>query len=135
VRFVDIIKDKTLLLAYLKHARMFIFPSFHEGMSNMLLEAVSVKVPVICSDIPENKQVFNEGEVFYFKAGDVNDLSKKIEFLLHHENKGREVARRGYQRLKRDYNWEQIARRFAEIYLWLIEKKKPLKQDDSSLQG
>jgi glycosyltransferase involved in cell wall biosynthesis len=134
VRFVDLIKDKKLLLAYLKHARMFVFPSFHEGMSNMLLEAVSVKVPVICSDIPENKQVFNEGEVFYFKTGDVDDLSKKIEFLLHHEDKGQEVALRGYQRLKRDYDWEQIAKRFAEIYHWLIEKKKPLKQEDSSLQ-
>jgi glycosyltransferase involved in cell wall biosynthesis len=64
----------------------------------------------------------------------VDDLSKKIEFLLHHEDKGQEVALRGYQRLKRDYDWEQIAKRFAEIYHWLIEKKKPLKQEDSSLQ-
>jgi glycosyltransferase involved in cell wall biosynthesis len=135
VRFIDIIKDKNRLMAYLKHAQMFIFPSFHEGMSNMLLEAVSARVPVICSDIPENMQVFDEGEVFFFKTGNIDDLSEKINHVMDNEDTVCMVAQRGYERLQRDYDWKQIANRFANIYYWLIENKKPLKRGDHSLQG
>jgi len=135
VRFIDIIKEKSLLMAYLKNAKMFVFPSFHEGMSNMLLEAVSARIPVICSDIPENTQVFDEGEVLFFKTGDADDLSGKIKYVAEHEKVGAEIAERGYERLRRDYDWKQIAGRFAEIYYWLIENKKPLKRGDHSLRG
>jgi glycosyltransferase involved in cell wall biosynthesis len=135
VRFIDIIKDKALLMAYLKNARMFIFPSFHEGMSNMLLEAVSARIPVICSDIPENTQVFNEGEVLFFKTGDADDLSGKIKYVAENEEAAANIAERGYERLRLDYDWKQIAGRFADIYFWLIKNKKPLKRGDHSLQG
>ena len=135
VRFIDIIKDKQLLMAYLKHAKMFVFPSFHEGMSNMLLEAVSACIPVICSDIPENVQVFDEGEVLFFKTGDAEDLSGRIKYVIENNEAAQEVARKGYDRLRRDYDWQHIADRFASIYHWLIEHKKPLKRGDNSLQG
>jgi glycosyltransferase involved in cell wall biosynthesis len=135
VRFIDIIKEKPLLMAYLKNAKMFIFPSFHEGMSNMLLEAVSARIPVICSDIPENTQVFDEGEVLFFKTGDSDDLSDKVKYVAENEEAAADIAEKGYTRLRRDYDWTQIAGRFAAIYDWLIENKKPLKRGDHSLQG
>jgi glycosyltransferase involved in cell wall biosynthesis len=135
VRFIDIIKDKTLLMAYLKNAKMFIYPSFHEGMSNMLLEAVSAQIPVICSDIPENTQVFDGGEVLFFETGNADRLSDRIHYLLENKEEGDAIAQRGYQRLLRDYDWKKIAGRFADIYYWLIENKKPLKRGDDALQG
>ncbi len=135
VRFIDIIKEKALLMAYLKNAKMFIFPSFHEGMSNMLLEAVSAKIPVICSDIPENTQVFDEGEVLFFKTGNADDLSEKIKYVEENKEAALGIAKTGYERLQRDYDWKQIAGRFADIYNWLMRYKKPLKRGDHSLQG
>ncbi|PWD98990.1 glycosyltransferase family 4 protein [Marinilabilia rubra] len=135
VRFIDIIKNKDLLMAYLRNSRMFVFPSFHEGMSNMLLEAVSAQVPVICSDIPENEQVFDEGEVFFFKTGEPDDLAKKINYALENREIAEAVARRGYERLRKDYDWETLAQRYADIYNWLIEHKKPLNRNNDAFQG
>ncbi|WP_462319458.1 glycosyltransferase family 4 protein [Marinilabilia sp.] len=135
VRFLDIIKDKKLLMAYLKNAKMFVFPSFHEGMSNMLLEAASANIPLICSDIPENVQVFDDHETFFFKAGDSGDLALKIEGVLNNSSLAREVAERAYIRLKKDYNWEPLSRRYAYIYNWLIEKNKPLNQGEPEFKG
>ena len=34
-------------------------------MSMMLLEVVSLKVPVLASDIPANKAIFNEDEISF----------------------------------------------------------------------
>lgn len=135
ILFIDIIKDKQLLMAYLKNAGLFVFPSYHEGMSNMLLEAASARVPLICSDIPENKQVFNDDETFFFETGNSTDLAKKIEQVLSNRPLAVEVAQKAYERLKREYNWKILAEQYSKIYWRLIETKKPLNSGDSEIQG
>lgn len=37
------------------HARLFVLPSFHEGLPIVLLEALSYRLPVLVSDIPANR--------------------------------------------------------------------------------
>ncbi|MFW6268286.1 MAG: glycosyltransferase family 4 protein [Marinilabiliaceae bacterium] len=130
VSFMDIIKNKKELMARVKNAGMFIFPSYHEGMSNMLLEAASLQVPLICSDIPGNRQVFNDDETFFFRSGDASDLAVNIRYVLDHPGEARKVARKGYERLEKEYNWEHLSRRYAGIYDWLIQNKKPLNRGD-----
>ena len=133
VRFMDIIKDKRQLMAWLKNARMFVFPSYHEGMSNMLLEAASVGVPVICSDIPGNRQVFNDDEAFFFQSGNAADLARKIQYVLTHPEYAATTAERGYERLNREYNWENLSQRYAGIYKWLMRNRKPLNKENSEV--
>ncbi|MGM0377553.1 MAG: glycosyltransferase family 4 protein, partial [Bacteroidota bacterium] len=131
VLFLDIIKEKKELMARVKNAGMFVFPSYHEGMSNMLLEAASLQVPLICSDIPGNRQVFTDDETFFFRSGDSSDLAEKIRYVLDHPREANEVARKGYERLEKEYNWEHLSRRYAGIYDWLIQNKKPLNRGNS----
>jgi len=57
VKFVGLIEDKEQLMGIVKRAKLFIFPSSYEAASMMLLEAVTMHVPVIASDIPENKSM------------------------------------------------------------------------------
>ena len=130
VRFIDIIKDKSLLMAYLKNAKLFVFPSYHEGMSNMLLEAASVQIPIICSDIPGNKQVFDDSETFFFESGSADDLAKQMNFVFKEKTKAMEIANRAYMKLKTEYNWEKLSQQYAKIYRWIIEYNKPLNQED-----
>lgn len=135
IKFIDLIKEKPLLMAYLKNARVFVFPSFHEGMSNMLLETASVKVPLICSDIPENTQVFSRDETIYFKTGDENDLAQKLQWVFSHPAEAQQVADKGFNRLKTDYNWALLSQKHAELYHWLITNKKPLNRGDAPVKG
>ena len=55
------------------HARLFVLPSYHEGLPIVLLEAMSYVLPVLVSDIPANKEVELPAER-YFRCGDVDDL-------------------------------------------------------------
>lgn len=121
IRFLGMLQDKSELLGYAKNARFFVFPSFYEAMSMMLLEVTLVKTPLICSDIVENKAVFNDDEVEYFKVGDVEDLASKINKYLDNELVSKLKAEKAYERLIDLYQWKDIALEYAKIYNLMIK--------------
>ena len=83
VRFIPFIEAKGELLGFVRGAQVFVFPSMVEAMSMMLLEAVSLGVPIVCSDIPENTAVLDE-HALYFRSGDTADLAEKLQWALDH---------------------------------------------------
>lgn len=120
VEFLGLIKDKALLMSYLKNSKLFIFPSNYEAMSMMLLEAASVRAQIICSDIIENKDVFTDKEVLFFKTDDYIDLGEKITWALINNNKMKERANNAFVKSKQDYNWSVIASQYSQEFSALL---------------
>lgn len=56
---------------------LFILPSFLEGMSNSLLEAMACEIPCLVSAIPENMEVLRDPEL-HFSPDDSHALAEKI---------------------------------------------------------
>lgn len=46
---------------YLAAADLFVFPSWHENLSNALLEAMSFGLPVVATDVGGNREVISKG--------------------------------------------------------------------------
>lgn len=115
VKFIPFIENKEILFGIIKKAKIFIFPSIKEAMSMMLLEAVALGVPVICSDIPENISVL-ENNTIYFKSADEKDLTKKIEFYLDNYEAILDVASNAQKWIKERYNWQDISNKYMNIY-------------------
>lgn len=79
VEFLGLITDKSKLFDIIKNSTIFIFPSRQEAMSIMLLEVASLQVPIVCSDIIENQDIFEQDEVLFFENNDSKDLSNKLK--------------------------------------------------------
>ena len=111
------------------NAGLFVLPSYHEGLSIALFEALSYGLPVLVSDIPQNKEVLLP-EYRYFKVGDVGQLAKKLEELM---KKGITEEEKSRQReiLAKEYDWDEIARRTMFVYSSV--DKIPLAQGQSSV--
>lgn len=63
-----------------KDADVFCLPSIYEGFPNVICEAMSCGLPVLCSDVCDNsKMVDDEVNGFLFNPLDVNDIASKIE--------------------------------------------------------
>jgi glycosyltransferase involved in cell wall biosynthesis len=116
VVFIPPISDRELLFGMMKQARIFIFPSIAEGMSMMLLEAASLGVPIICSDIPENKKVMQD-TVVYFQSGDIPSLANQIQWALDHPAEISGLARKASAHVESSLTWEQIVKQYDELYL------------------
>ncbi|WMC91649.1 glycosyltransferase family 4 protein [Kineothrix sp. MB12-C1] len=68
---------------YLAKANVIVVASFHEGMSNALIEAAATGRPVIASDISGCKEAFEEGVTgFGFTPGNADDLIRAMEKFL-----------------------------------------------------
>lgn len=65
-----------------KNCQIYCLPSYSEGLSKTLLEAASMGLPVVASDIPGNIEVVIDNKTgLIFKTGNANDLAKQIKIL------------------------------------------------------
>jgi glycosyltransferase involved in cell wall biosynthesis len=122
IEFLGLIKEKQLLFSYIAHARFFVYPSHIEAMSMMLLEAVTVDCPIICSDIIPNQDILNQDEVLFFKTKDPDDLAEKINLALVNPDKMKEQAQKAKMRFIKEFNWISIAQEYKNIFNTLMNK-------------
>jgi glycosyltransferase involved in cell wall biosynthesis len=108
------------------NACLFVQPSESEGLSIALLEAMAYGLPIITSDIPENKEVIKEtGLVFENK--NTKDLMSKMEYFLSRPDLMQEKGRSAKIRVEENFNWDNIAKGVEDIYKRVTAKKIPIK--------
>ena len=96
------------------HAKLFVLPSFHEGLPIALLEALSYGLRPLVSDIPANERVPISKE-HYFKVGSISDLQEKLtNFLIGNTEKNQEKTY--IEVAERSYSWPKIAVQTADVY-------------------
>ncbi|WP_455585081.1 glycosyltransferase family 4 protein [Bacteroides sp.] len=93
--------------------RLFVLPSFHEGLPISLLEAMNCGAEVLVSNIPANLEV-GLPEKCYFKCGDTRSLLNQIETRLKGKKKQETYNMSAY-------NWDYIAEQTKEVYKSLIK--------------
>lgn len=70
--------------SYMKTSHAIINPSYHEGMSNVLLEAASSGRPVLASNVPGCKETFDESiSGLSFEAKNVSSLVETITKFIN----------------------------------------------------
>lgn len=117
------------LLDVLRRSRLFLFPSEYEAMSMMLLEAISCKTPVLCSDIPENLELLVEGYPFAHRSRDALSLRDALERWLEDESAA-VWADELYERCMTEYSWKGIAREYERYYREMTSN--PIKRADAA---
>lgn len=120
VEFTGLIKDRNILFGKIASSKVYVFPSYSEGMSNMLLEVASLKVPIIASNITPNKDVFNDDEVMFFSAGDSKQLAKQIELCWNDQDYSSKFAKKAHKKVTSIYQWERVASQYKKVYQKLI---------------
>jgi glycosyltransferase involved in cell wall biosynthesis len=100
-------------------ADAFILPSYSEGFSMAILEALAARLPVVVTTschFPELAAA--DGGIVVAPTADA--VTRGLRDLLERSPAERaELGRRGRALVERQYTWDRQARRLADIYRWV----------------
>ncbi len=92
------------------HAKLFVMPSYHEGLPIALLEAMSYNLDILVSDIPANLEVDLDRDD-YFSVGNIADLKIKLDIKLNNN-----TDRNFTELILKKYNWDSISKEVLTLY-------------------
>jgi len=121
------------VLACYRRAHAFVNPSLYEGMPNTVLEAMACALPVVASRIGGNEDLVVEGETgFLFDLATPQELTAALQRLRLDPRRGRDLGRRGRQRVIDEFSWESVAARYVRMLAprtgveFLVQKRRTM---------
>lgn len=97
------------------NAYVYVLPSDLEGMPLSLLEAMSFGNCCLVSDIDECVEVVEDKGVTFAKSN-VEDLKKKLEWLINHEEEVEKYKREASPFITEKYNWDDVVEKTMRVY-------------------
>jgi len=117
---INLLGFKKNIHQYMKASHLLLLPSLHEGMPNVLLEALEVGLPAIVSDIPAHRDLVGKtGAVRMFDPNSPDELAGRIgEYLSNYDGEnlkvkiGKEIAS--------NYSPAHLANEYNTVYRSLV---------------
>lgn len=111
------LKSKSDIRPIVKEMDCLIHPSYHEGMSNVMLEAAAMGKPVIASNIPGCKEiVVHEKTGYLFEVKSVKSMVEQIEKFIKLDRKKREVmGLEGRKKIEREFDRKIVVNEYLNI--------------------
>lgn len=107
---------------YIKNCSALVLPTYHEGMSNVLMEASATGRPVIATSISGCREIFEEGVTgFGCKPKSSEDLIRALKKFLRLSQEERAImGRKAREKMEKEFDREKVAQDyFEEIQLLL----------------
>ena len=110
--------DDKILSAYYYSAKALITPSLYEGFGLNIIEAMSLKCPVMCSNINVFKEICGN-DVTYFDPKDENNLIYVMEEYLFKDIYMKNLALNAYKNSE-NFTWEKNCNETINAYKKLM---------------
>lgn len=119
VTFAGYVKN---ILPLLQASDLLVAPSYREGLSNAILEAMAAGLPVIASRVGGNKELLKDTG-WLVPPGDEDALSKTLVEVLQEPQKALEMGSLSKTKILQDYTLSKMIEKHEKLYLYLLQKK------------
>jgi len=106
--------NDNVLANFYTYASAFVCPSLYEGFGIPLLEAMSLRCPVVCSNVSSIPEIAGNAAE-YFDPNDIDHIKFSIESVVNSPEKSSTLIALGLERIK-DFSWENCAKQTQSIY-------------------
>ena len=111
-------EDKACLL---RNAYCFCIPSTIEGLSIVMMEAASYRLPTIASDIDANHEFLGDDAV-YVRPESEDDLIQSLEYAVANPGELSRFVELNYKKLVDQYTWDKVAIKYLSYLRTIIRK-------------
>jgi hypothetical protein len=127
VFFTGFVDEKTLISIY-QASDAAVFPSLYEPFGITALEAMAAKTPIVVSDTGGLAEIVEHEKTGIKVYVDNSDsLAWGILRLLQNPILSNRIRRNAYEKVLREYDWNEIAEKTTVVYRHaLMKKRKPI---------
>lgn len=110
-------------LRYYRIFNVHVLPSITEGLSQTLLEAMFLEVPVIATNASGNPDLIEPGkDGFLFKNGDTKQLAGQILELKKNKQIYNEFVASAKKKVKEEFSIKQVVNNYEKFFQELLQK-------------
>ena len=117
---VRILGYTTELGSWMQRANVFVSVSLYEGSPNTVTEAATLKCPLVLSDIPGHRELFDDDAVFFVSPDSSSDIARGISESLRGSEKSRCKAEAACARLSR-FTVDSTTSQYVSLYETILE--------------
>jgi glycosyltransferase involved in cell wall biosynthesis len=101
---------------------IFVLPSFSEGLSRSLMEAMCREKAIVASDIPENAEIIEHLKTgLLAKKGDPNDFAEKINYILDNWQSAQQMGKSARQYAAQNLTLAKTMEGIYTVYKYLLK--------------
>lgn len=113
------------LMKFLRVADVFVLPSFVEGLPISLLEAMSLKIPSISTNVYGIPEAIIDGQTgILIEAGDSNALAEAVKIIKNDESLRKKLGQNGRDWVLANFNEKKVAEIAFQAYEEAFEQNK-----------
>lgn len=103
--------------AVLRETDIFVLPSYSEGLSNALMEAMASGCACVASDVGGNAFLIENGiSGFLFPAGDRAALAAHIRRLVQDASKRKNMGEAARKRIHQKFSWDIVTKEYEKLF-------------------
>jgi len=117
--FCGQLEDTSLVLSY---SDLFLYCTYQDSFPNVLVEAMSSKLPVLVNSWGGMGGIVNHGEDGLI-AVNMDEYSKYLDMLLADTAYRSRLGEQARCSVERKYSWSVVAKRFMDIYERILDER------------
>jgi glycosyltransferase involved in cell wall biosynthesis len=112
-------KNRDYVYKHLCDYDLLVQPSRNEGFGLTVVEGMAAKIPVLISDIEGPMEIIENGNYgYHFKTEDINDLTKKIKYIIdnYDEENNVQMIEKSYKHVVANFDIKNTASNYLKEY-------------------
>jgi glycosyltransferase involved in cell wall biosynthesis len=120
IRFLERVAHSEMV-QYYNQCSIFVQTSRAEGLSTVVLEALSCEVPVVASDVGGTGEIVQRNKTGYLFENGMVDQAIDFIIKIKKDQEHKKLGKNGRDLIKQKYSWEAITKKIILIYKEILK--------------
>lgn len=115
--YVKILIKPSNVTRILTNSDIYLSTSLFEGLSNSIMEAMSAGLPIIGTDVGDNRYLIEDGyNGFIVSCKDIDTITERIKCLVYNADLRREFGINSRKKIEKEFSEEELLKNYYELF-------------------
>jgi glycosyltransferase involved in cell wall biosynthesis len=114
---VEILINPPNVSGIFKKAHIYLSTSLYEGLSNSIMEAMVAGMPIVATDVGDNRYLIKDGiNGFLVPCGNTDLIAEKLEYLVNTDDIRSDFGNNSRSIIEKEYSEEKFLENYSKLF-------------------